>query len=130
MYGNPSYWNGNLYLAPANSDLRQYSLSGAKISTTPVSRSTTRFSVRGANTVVSANGNSSGIVWAYSRNGAKLLELHAYDATNVSRELWNNKMNAPRDSAGGGVQFGVPIIANGKVIVAGQHEITIYGLLK
>ncbi len=130
LYGNVSYWNGNIYLAPANSNLRQYAFTGSTLSTTPASTSTTQFWLRGANTVISANGNSNGIVWAYSKNRQGVVELHAYDATNLAHELWSNYMKAGRDAIGAGTPFGVPVVANGKVIVAGRNEIAVYGLLQ
>jgi len=51
--------------------------------------------------------------------------MHAYDATQVSHELWNRGMNSGRDSMGTGIGFGTP----GKVVVTADVTVTIYGLL-
>lgn len=130
LYGNPSYWNGNLYAGPSNSPLKQYQFQNGKLNPTPVAWSPTASGFRGFNTVVSANGNKDGILWAYEKAlNTNQGVLHAYDATNVSRELWNSNMNAGRDSLGAGIAFGTPVIVNGRVIVAADHMVSVYGEL-
>jgi hypothetical protein len=127
LYGNITYWNGSVYLAPANTDLRQYRFSGGILSTTPASRSVTQFLNRGANTVVSANGNADAIVWAETKDAQSAIGLHAYDATDVSHELWNNYMGT--NVLYPGVRFANPVVVDNKVIAAGARDLFIYGLL-
>jgi len=124
LYGNPTYWNGSVYLAPANATIKQYKFSGGKLSTVPASQGSTTFWLRGANTVVSSNGNSNGIVWAYTKNQSGVAEVRAYDANNLANELWNNK-SGPLFA---GVPFGTPVVAGGRVIVPGRNDIVVYGL--
>jgi hypothetical protein len=91
----------------------------------------------GTTPAISANGNTNGIVWAidatqFGPPEASTLGpavLHAFDATNVANELYNSAQMGSRDQAGNGVKFTTPTIANGKVFIGTQTEITVYGLL-
>lgn len=130
LYGNPSYWNGNLYLATSNGPLRQFKVQNGSVGMAPFTVSGNSFGVRGGNTVVSASGAQNGIVWAYDKSmdgGVGI--LHAYDANDVSRELWNSNMNRGRDGMGVGIGFGTPMVAGGKVITTFHHAVVIYGML-
>jgi hypothetical protein len=52
-----------------------------------------------------------------------------YDATNVSREIYNSEQNADRDRAGITVRFTIPTVAGGRVYVGANREVDVYGLL-
>ncbi len=131
LYGNVSYWNQNLYMGTANGPLRQFHFQGAgTVAATPFAQSPTSYGLRGANTVVSSNGAQNGIVWALQKSpdGGRAV-LHAYDATLVSRELWNSNMNG-RDSLGEGTAFAVPLVANGRVIVGAFNTAVVFAPLQ
>src|SRR6185295_19822876 len=56
--------------------------------------------------------------------------LRAYDAGNVTRELWNSQQNASRDALGNFSKFSPPTVANGKVFVASlSNKLVAYGLI-
>jgi hypothetical protein len=131
FYGQPAYWNGNFYTVIVGDFLRQYPIANAAIATSSASNSSNAFSYRGATPVVSASGTTNGIVWvvddgAYKAGGAAILD--AYDATNVSSQLFSSPASGTGSSAPT-VKFAVPLVANGKVYVVGQYAFTVFGLL-
>ncbi|HJS98622.1 MAG TPA: hypothetical protein VJ756_05990, partial [Terriglobales bacterium] len=78
------------------------------------------------------NGNRNGIVWIIQADGyvdGSPEILRAYDASDLTRELYNSTENPQRDNSGGAVKFGVPTIANGKVYVGAKGQLSVYGLL-
>ena len=86
---------------------------------------------------ISANGSSNGILWTlqtggpYSGINPSTLPgiLHAYDATNLSKELYNSNQAGTRDQLSEWDKFTVPVVANGEVFVTSNNQLTIYGLL-
>ena len=55
--------------------------------------------------------------------------LHAYDASNLARELYNSEMNPLRDAAGPLIKFSAPAIAKGRVYVGTADSLVVFGLL-
>ncbi len=131
FFGQPAYWNGNIYTVIVGDSLRSYAISNGNISTVSSSNSSNTFAFRGATPAVSADGTSNGIVWvidssAFQSSGS--LVLYAYDAANVTTPLYSS----PVSGTGAGpvaTKFTVPTVANGKVYVVGQYAFTVYGLL-
>ena len=85
---------------------------------------------------LSANGTNAGtgIVWASfpisgdANHNVLPGILHAYDAQNISRELWNSEQNTARDSVGNFAKFVPPTVANGKVYLATfSGRVNVYG---
>jgi len=76
--------------------------------------------------------HATGDAWHESRPGI----LHAYDADDIHRELWNSLNNAARDNCGNYSKMAPATIANGKVYLAsfgkeniGTGQLCVYGLL-
>jgi hypothetical protein len=84
------------------------------------------FGYPGAVPTVSANGTKNAIVWAVEPSKAI---LHAYDANNVSNELYNSKQNSTRDALGSNVKFAPPTVVNGKVYIGTKDHLVVYGIL-
>jgi hypothetical protein len=131
-FGAPAYWNGHVFYFLMNDYLRDYALQNGRLSAQPVAKSTTNISDPGT-PAISANGAKNGIVWILSTkvwNGAdQPAILFAYDAANVSRELYNSTQDPRRDRAGNALRFTIPTIANGRVYVPTKRRIDVYGLL-
>jgi Abnormal spindle-like microcephaly-assoc'd, ASPM-SPD-2-Hydin len=130
--GGPAYWQSQVYYVGSAGYPMQFSMQGGLISTLPIVQSTKSFGYPGASPVVSANGNTNGILWALQTDryfNSLPASLHAFDASNVSRQLYNSSDNATRDVAGPAVKFTAPTVANGKVYVGTQTEVDVYGLL-
>ena len=99
----------------------------------PVAVSSNALGFPGANMTVSSNGANNGIVWTLENSGTRTKAapaiLHAYNAANVARELYNSNQSGTRDQPGSAVKFSLPTVANGKVYVATKTGLTVYGLL-
>jgi hypothetical protein len=132
LFGTPAYWNNTVYFWGSYDVLRAIPLVNGLFDYPHLTSSTSSYNFPGATPTISANGTSNGIVWsinssAYGAPGQAV--LHAHDATNVARELWNSTQAAnSRDKAGNAAKFAVPVIANGKAYVGTSTEVDVYGL--
>ena len=127
----PAYWNGNVYYWGKNDYLKSFPLVNGLLSATPT-ESVELSQYPGSTPLISANGNTQGIVWtinadAYASGGPAILEAH--DASNVATTLYSSATNAARDTAGPASHFSLPTIANGMVYVGTQNQLDVYGLL-
>jgi hypothetical protein len=125
-WSSPAWFNGTLYYGGVNDSLKAFQFASGSFSL--AAQSSTVFPYPGATPSISANGTSDGIVWA-TENGSPAV-LHAYDAANLSTELYNSNQAANnRDQFGDGNKFIVPTIANGKVYVGTTDGVGVFGLL-
>lgn len=138
----PAYWQNKVYFHGAGDVMKAFRLSKGLLSSTPVSQGTVVFGQPGGVPVISTgdgalDAQTHAIVWEvhadtyiqknYTQSGPAI--LHAYDASDLSRELYNSAQAGTRDTAGNGVPFGVSTVANGRVYVGTQSELDVYGLL-
>jgi hypothetical protein len=129
VWSTSAYFNNTVYYGPVGNALRAFTISNAKLSTSPSSQSAHSFRYPGATPSISANGTSNGIVWAIENGGTGV--LHAYDATNLGKELYNSNQAGTRDqfSTTSNCKFVTPMIANGKVFVGTATGVVVFGLL-
>jgi PQQ-like domain len=127
VWGMPAYFNNTIYYGAAGSPMKSFAISNARFTSTPTSQTSTAFTYPGSTPSVSANGSSNGIVWAHENTNPAV--LHAYDATNLSHELYNSNQAGTRDQFGAGNKFITPTIANGKVYVGTTNGVAVFGLL-
>ena len=130
VWSMPAYFNNTVYYGGVSDYLRAFSITNAKLGTTPSSESATTFGYPGATPSISSNGTSNGIVWALESTIGSTAVLHAYNATNLSKELYNSTQAAgSRDGFGTGNKFLTPMIIHGKVYVGTPNGIAVFGLL-
>jgi hypothetical protein len=135
FWSTPAYWNGSVYFGGAHDPITQYQIGGGMLSPTPTFTSTAgAFGWPGTVPSISANGASSGILWAIRSdnfgNTAGHAVLYAFDASDIATELYDSNQAGTRDLPGAAVKFSVPTVANGKVYIGGQYSVTAFGLLK
>ena len=145
--GGPVYWqrsatNGGalLYNWGVGDTVKAYAFGGSKFATAPSLKGTEISIFPGGTLALSANGeqHGSGVLWATIASSGNIEDdppvpgaLHAFDAENLSNELWNSGMNPLRDGYGNFAKIVPPVIANGKVYVATfSNQVAVYGLLR
>src|SRR4029077_4154860 len=126
-FGKPSYFNNTVYYGAVNDALKAFPVANAKLASTTSSQSSRQFPYPGTTPAISANGIASGIVWAVENGGTAV--LHAYDAGNLTRELYNSGQAANGRDQFAGNKFITPMIANGRVYVGTPTSVAVFGLL-
>ena len=122
-----------MYVYDMSEKIGAFSIANAQFNTTPVETPDFYDNKGGATVTISANGTSNAIAWAGRQFGGRIFPttpavLRAYNAANLTQELYTSDTIASRDSAGDAVKFTAPTVANGKVYVGAQYSVTVYGL--
>jgi Ig-like domain-containing protein len=126
VFSMPAYFNGTVYFGAVGDALKAFPIAGAKLASVPSSQSTHNFGYPGTTPSISANGITNGIVWAIENNGAILF---AYDATNLTNELYDSNQAANSRDRFSGNKFITPVVANGRVYVGTPTSVAVFGLL-
>ena len=134
IFATPTYWKGTLYVHDEADVVRAYNWDSntGLLSNSSISQGDDVYGTHGATSSLSSNGSSDGILWEIeatnAQSGAAAI-LHAYDASDLRHQLYKTSWTSGRDTAGPGVKFSVPTVADGHVFVGTQTELDIYGLL-
>jgi hypothetical protein len=128
VFSMPAYFDGTVYYGAVGDTLKAFSITNARLSSTPASRSAGTFTYPGTTPGISASGTGNAIVWAVENTNPAV--LHAYDARDLSHELYNsNQAAAGRDAFGPGNKFITPTIVNGRVYVGTTNGVAVFGSL-
>ncbi|MGH8294607.1 MAG: hypothetical protein ACRETZ_03780 [Steroidobacteraceae bacterium] len=137
VFGDGAFWNDRYYVTGAGEPLKLYRLdpATARLTFEAAAPKPQTYGYPGAIPVVSAAGDTNGIVWVLDNRryctpgsqGCGPTVLRAYDALTL-RELWHSPLSGP-DPGGYAVKFTVPNVANGKVYVGtrGNNTGGVYG---
>ncbi len=132
-----------LYLWGVHDVLRSYQFNKGSFNTTPSSLGATQAYYPGGVLALSSylGTAGTGILWAitcdtpdegfyFGPGFSGSATLHAYDANNISIELWNSSQDPLRDGLGTVASFNPPLAVNGKVYVPTfSNQLVVYGLL-
>ena len=124
-----------VYVQGESDGVKAYCLSGGTFDTTPCSSNPTVAATAKGGIALSANGSMPGtaILWTTTTSAVNAPlapgTLHAFDASNVSNELWNSNLTGGPDVLSSFAKFANPTIANGKVYVPTfSNQLVVYGL--
>lgn len=139
MFAGVAVWerqgDAMVYLLEPCGPLKAYKIAGSRLMETMLSKSTPATCTKFAGVAVSAKDgvDGSGIVWQTTGDAvARQIpgSLHAFDAGDLSHELWNSEMTQDRDTLGRFAKFVAPTVVNGRAYVPTfSNRLAIYGLL-
>ena len=135
VFSSPAYFNHRLYYQGVGDHLKVLSINNARLSTPALSQSSGTIGFPGATPSISANGTNNAIAWVLDNSAVTSgtpsgpAVLHAFNAYNLAKELYNSKQPGSRDTASYAVKTTVPTVVNGKVYVGGASAVSVFGLL-
>jgi outer membrane protein assembly factor BamB len=124
----PAYFHSAVYFGGVGDHIKAYPFVLGKLTSQPRSQTAATFTYPGATPSISANLETNGILWAVENTNPAV--LHAYNALDLSKELYNSNQQGSRDQFGAGNKFITPMIANGRVYVGTRTGVAVFGLLQ
>src|SRR3954452_7419796 len=92
VFSMPAYFNNTLFYGASGAKLKAFPIASARVASTPSSSTATSFPYPGTTPGISASGSVNAIVWAVENRNPAV--LHAYDATDLTHELYNSAQAA------------------------------------
>jgi len=127
-YDTPAFFfdgtTARIYYAPSNHQAVSFTIANAVLTADHASPDV--FGSRDATTSISANGTANGIAWDIDPGSN---QLRAYNASNISQELYTSAQAGVRDLLGTATKFSTPTIADGLVFVGTAGALVVYGEL-
>ena len=129
VFSAPAFANKTIYYGAVDDRIKAFTFnSSGFLNSAPASETATSFGYPGATPSISGSNAGNLILWATENTSPAV--LHAYEANNLSVELYNsNQASGGRDHFGNGNKFITPMIANGKVYVGTTNGVGVLGLL-
>ena len=124
----PAYFFNTVYYGGVSDHIKAYPIVNGKLAASPSSQTSKTFTYPGATPSISANFSQNGILWAVENTSPAV--LHAYNARDLTQELYNSNQQGSRDQFGNGNKFITPMIANGRVYVGTPTGVAVFGLLQ
>jgi hypothetical protein len=138
IFATSAYYNGSVYLGitptgtgvPAG--IRQFTYANGVLTPGTVTSPYVQENTRGTTPFLSSNGTSNGVLWMIDTGlplqntgtaGTTNATLRAYDANNLTSEIYNSTTNSS-DTPGYGIKFSSPVVGNGKVYISTGHDLT------
>jgi len=124
----PAYYSFTVYFGGVSDTIKAYKIVNGKLTSSPTSQTSHSFQYPGVTPGISANLSQNGILWAVENSSPAV--LHAYNALDLTQELYNSNQQGSRDQFGNGNKFITPMIANGRVYVGTPTGVAVFGLLQ
>jgi hypothetical protein len=131
LWSTPAYWNGNVYIWASGDVPKLFQMNTGVLDGEPSSKSTITAAFPNPSFSISSNGTQDGIAWAartdqFNTKGPAV--LYAWDATDLTHTIYESDTDPSRDAAGPANKFAIPVVTNGKVYLACQKQVDVYGL--
>ena len=121
LMASAAYWNGIVYFSPDGAPIQAFQVTSGTPPLVPFAQTPKKY-VGAHAPSVSSNGNTGGILWILSGNN-----LDAFDAISL-KLLYASSQSGTRDQFPKVAHFATQTVANGRVYVATQSTLEVFGL--